>query len=232
MAYVKRIVCLANSIKTGGSCIAGKEVLPNGDYGGWIRPVSERKTAEVWPKECKYRDGVLPKLLDIIDVPLRDAAPHNHQSENHIIDTTRRWMKVGELPWNVLPQLLDRPTTLWINRDRTSAGAFNCMSQEEAATQNYSLALIRPENFVVKVGSKAWDGEKTRTYRGSFRYNGVAYALQLTDRVVTNAYQSKEEGDYPLEGVDICVSLTEPWRRDNNRCHKLVAAVFSERPLR
>lgn len=27
MAYVKRIVCLANSYKIGGSCIAGREVL-------------------------------------------------------------------------------------------------------------------------------------------------------------------------------------------------------------
>ena len=34
MAYVKRIVCLANSFKPGGSCIAGREVIGNG-FGGW-----------------------------------------------------------------------------------------------------------------------------------------------------------------------------------------------------
>jgi len=34
MAYVKRIVCLANSVKTGGTCIAGRELLPDGQYGG------------------------------------------------------------------------------------------------------------------------------------------------------------------------------------------------------
>jgi len=231
MAYVKTIVCLANSFKIGGSCIAGREVFEKG-YGGWIRPVSERDSAEVRPAECRYMNNTWPKPLDIMEVPLLNPAPRHHQTENHIIDTTRPWKKVGELPWKGLAQLLDRPPTLWINSDATRAGDFNCVSQEEAATQNYSLALIRPENFVVNVGSKTWDGETKKTYRGSFRYNGVFYTLQLTDPVVTNAYQAKDVNGYPLNAVDICVSLTEPWTRDNNRCHKLVAAVFSERPLR
>ena len=37
---VKRIVCLANSRKRGGRCVAGKELLADGRAGGWIRPVS------------------------------------------------------------------------------------------------------------------------------------------------------------------------------------------------
>jgi hypothetical protein len=44
--YKKTIVCLANSIKDNGRCIAGREVLAN-RYGGWIRPVSDRATAEL-----------------------------------------------------------------------------------------------------------------------------------------------------------------------------------------
>jgi hypothetical protein len=90
------MTCLANSFKKGGTCIAGKEVL-GGGYGGWIRPVSARPTAEVLPAECSYGRNEFPKVLDIINVPLLAAAPRTHQTENHVIDTSRRWVKVGEL---------------------------------------------------------------------------------------------------------------------------------------
>ena len=45
---VKRIVCLANSRKLGGRCIAGKELLADGVSGSWIRPVSHREFEEVF----------------------------------------------------------------------------------------------------------------------------------------------------------------------------------------
>jgi hypothetical protein len=230
MAYVKRIVCLANSFKTGGSCIAGREILGDGKYGGWIRPVSDRATAEVWASECKYVNNTTPRLLDIIDVPLSKAAPHNHQTENHVI-AKRQWTKVDQLPWDELEKLRERPASLWINSDRTSAGAFNCISQVEAATLHNSLALIRRQNFSIEVGSKTWEGRTTQTYRGNFKYNGTYYSLSLTDPVAIAVFASKEEGEYELHDVYLCISLTEPWEKDNNRCHKLVAAILSNPPL-
>lgn len=229
MAYVKRIVCLANSRKTGGTCVAGKEVQTNG-YGGWIRPVSARPTAEVRTSESRYENNSSPKLLDIIDVPLLNPAPQHHQTENHVIDTAQRWAKIGELPWNALAHLRDQPATLWINSDCTNTGAFNCISQAEAATQHDSLALITPDNFVVEVGSSTWNGKTKRTYRGKFDYNGIHYSLSVTDTVACNAFATKDEGDYPLNDVYLCVSLTEPYVEDG-RCHKLIAAIVSNRPL-
>src|ERR1039458_6439092 len=104
MAYVKTIVCLANSFKTDGRCIAGREVFAQG-YGGWIRPVSARETAEVSFSEYRYKDNQIPQLLDIIHVPLLKPDPKHHQRENHLIDATKRWAKAGKLPWNLLPQL-------------------------------------------------------------------------------------------------------------------------------
>src|SRR4051812_11697548 len=114
MGYVKRIICLANSYKIGGRCIAGREVLENGKYGGWIRPISARASAEVNCKEYRYEDKTTPKALDIINVPLLKASPHGHQTENHIIDPEKWWVKVGELPWNQLEHLRDGPDSLWI----------------------------------------------------------------------------------------------------------------------
>ena len=229
MAYIKTIVCLANSFKIGGSCIAGREVLGDGKYGGWIRPVSERPTAEVWDSEIRYANNATPKLLDIIEVPLLTAAPHNHQTENHVIAKTP-WTKVGELPWDELNRLHEEPTSLWINSGHTSAGVFNCIGEAEANTLHDSLVLIKLKDFVVEVGSKAWGGRTTKAYRGNFNYH-TFYSLSITDPVAIKAFATKDEGEYQLEDVYLCLSLTEPWEKDNNRCHKLVASVFSNPPL-
>ena len=230
MAYVKRIVCLANSYKTGGFCVAGREVLANG-YGGWIRPVSARPTSEVWPSESRYENDASPKLLDTIDVPLLNPSPQHHQTENHVIDTTRRWAKKDALPWKKLENILDRPKSLWSNGEHTKYGGLNnCVSPQFAATFTDSLVLIRPGDFVVEIGTRTWEGETKRTYYGNFTYNGTNHSLSLTDPSARSAFGAKSEGNYPLKDVYLCISLTELFEKDG-RCHKLVAAIFSNPPL-
>jgi hypothetical protein len=64
-----------------------------------------------------------------------------------VIDAKTSWVKKGEFPWNDLEQLRERPESLWINSDHTSAGAFNCISQAEAATLHDSLVLIKKNTF-------------------------------------------------------------------------------------
>ena len=227
MAYVKRIVCLANSYKPpNGRCFAGKEVLADG-YGGWIRPVSGRPTAEVSFSEYKYEDNTGPRLLDIVDIPLLKPDPRHHQVENHVIDAAP-WVKRGELPWNTLLQLCDQPASLWINHDSTNTGHFDCISQAEAATVHDSLLLIRPGHFVVEVGRNYWTGRKS--YRAKFQYNGAPYNFSITDPVVRGAFVGKVEDDYPLNDLYLCVSLTEPYEQDG-RCHKIVAAVICNAPI-
>jgi hypothetical protein len=116
--YVKRIVCLANSRKHSGRCIAGKEVLERG-YGPWIRPISARPSAEVSEEERRYETGRDPRVLDIIDIPMIAAAPVLHQTENHVIDAEHYWTKTNELPWADLKRLVDNPAMLWSNGDST-----------------------------------------------------------------------------------------------------------------
>ena len=160
MSYVKTIVCLANSYKAPkGRCVAGREILSNA-YGGWIRPVSARETGELSFAEYRYENRESPQLLDIIEILLLKREPRHHQTENHVI-ATGRWVKKGELPWSVLETIRDEPRALWINSDSTSAGQYDRISQEEAATVHDSLLLIRPENFSVEVGRNYWTGKKS-----------------------------------------------------------------------
>jgi hypothetical protein len=53
MTTVKRILCLANSRKLSGRCLAGKEFGGN-DIGTWIRPVGAREHGEVSEYERQY----------------------------------------------------------------------------------------------------------------------------------------------------------------------------------
>src|SRR5713101_1785529 len=98
MGDTKRIVCLANSRKHSGRCIAGKEVLAQG-YGAWIRPVSARQSAEISEEERRYENGALPRLFDIIKIPVIGATPQLYQSENYVIDAEYYWVKKGEISW-------------------------------------------------------------------------------------------------------------------------------------
>ena len=85
MTHCIRIICLANSRKLAGRCIAGREWTATG-AGRWIRPVSERLHQEVSEYERQYEDGSDPRALDIVDVPILEPIPQRFQSENWLLD--------------------------------------------------------------------------------------------------------------------------------------------------
>lgn len=225
MAYVKRIVCLANSFKVGGSCIAGREILPDGRYGGWIRPVSARPTAELSFMEPLYEDNECPKLLDIIDIPLSKAHPHRHQTENHLIDSSRPWVRCGRLPKPALTQLCDRPSALWINGENTKSGRNNCVNEKKSARLKTSLFLIHVDRITIQVSAASRKEDSKLKYKGSFIYNETGYFMSVTDSIVIDYLSRKGVGKYHFEEVYLTVSLTEPFAWDQ-RCHKLIAAVI------
>src|SRR5262249_2283202 len=97
--YERTIMCLANSRKPpSGRCIAGK-AFASGKATDWIRPVSARASHEVSEEERRYESGGKAQLLDIIEVPLREASPAGHQIENHVLDDQYYWEKKGVATW-------------------------------------------------------------------------------------------------------------------------------------
>ena len=220
MPYTKRIVCLANSYKPpNGRCFAGRET----PGGAWIRPVSARPTHEVALNECRYADGTLPRLLDIVDVPLSAASPWIHQTENHVLQTGRQWTRAGNVAFEALEALCDDPPSLWVNSASTTLGRYDCITADEAAALTHSLFLIRPDDFSVEVDTNPWTGRQT--CRGEFHYNDAHYSMSSTDPWVRERYGGAP-GSHPLTNVYISVSLTEVFEMDG-RCHKLVAAVIA-----
>jgi hypothetical protein len=132
------------------------------------------------------------------------------------------------LTWDELETIRDEPESLWINSDSTKTGHYDCISQDEAATVHDSLLLIRPESFAIDVGRNYWTGKKS--FRGSFNYKGDYHSLSMADPIAREAFVAKE-GSYPLDDIYLCISLTEPYEQDD-RCHKLVAAIISRQLLK
>jgi putative nucleic acid modification protein with dual OB domain len=94
MACMKRIVILANSIKFGGRCVAGREI-DGSNVGGWVRPVSSAEKEEISLLDQRFEDGSRAKLLDIVEIEMLKAKPHGCQTENHLIDSS------GRVPFDV-----------------------------------------------------------------------------------------------------------------------------------
>jgi hypothetical protein len=223
VATVKRIVCLANSRKLNGRCIAGKELL-GGRSVGWIRPVSAREHEEVSEYERQYEDGSDPQVLDIIDVSLLDPRPKSYQQENWLLDPGNYWVKVGRASWSDLQRLADPVEPLWINGHRTYNGLNDKIPLSLADALESSLRLVRVDHLVLSVFKphEAFGNPKRRV-QGQFRHGGMEYWLWVTDPGYERAYLGKPDGDYEIGESFLTISLGEPF---NDNCYKLIAAII------
>ncbi len=219
---IKRIVCLANSRKRNGRCVAGRELLGNGSVGGWIRPVSAREDEEVSGVERQYEDSGEPRVLDVIDVPVLDPRPKGYQRENWLLDPSLRWTRVDRIGESNLAQWTDIGETLWINGYSTSDGLNNRIPLAAANTLDDSLRLVRVDDLELSVSApRADQGDFTRRMQGRFRFGGATYSLRVTDPVCEQRYP--RHGSYEIGRCFIAVSVGEPY---HGHAYKLIAAVI------
>lgn len=219
---IKQIVCLANSRKINGRCIAGKEL---GDTGAWIRPVSARLHEEVSEHERQYEDGSDPRVLDVIEIPMLQPKPGKFQRENWLLDSQYYWVKKDTLKANDLMNFVDNPPTLWVNRHSSYNGANDRIPLAVADNLTNSLELIFVEQLSLNVFAPGETfGNKKRRVQADFSYNGDLYKLWVTDPKIERSYLQQDNGTYPLDSSYLCISLSEPY---DEYCYKLVATIIS-----
>src|SRR5207247_2448712 len=100
MATFKRILILANSIKLGGRCLAGREILLNGEseyrIGPWLRPVSHVDGREIKYMERFYWPQDPVKVGDFAEVALGEKMNEPWHPENWRLASYDSWRRIAD----------------------------------------------------------------------------------------------------------------------------------------
>lgn len=219
---IARIVILANSRKLSGRCIAGKDP----ESGIWYRPVGDREDQAVAEDERRFQDGSDPRLLDLVDVPLRKHMPSGRQPENWLLDPEWYWELNDRLEASSLPDLADRPAALWLLGSHTVHGVNDRVPEGTPTDDSGSLALVRASDLRIRVVRPGETyGSARRQVRGRFNYSGITYDFAVTDPITEREYLAQDDGEHQLGERWITVSLAEAHK---GFAYKLIAAVFDE----
>lgn len=214
----KRVVCLANSRKGGGRCVAGTE---RDEPHTWIRPVSARPGEAVSFDERKYANGTEPQLMDIIDIPLIRACPAGHQPENWLLDPEAWWVKAGEAGWDDLGEFAFDGGPLWINGDASGRGQNNRIAVTRIHEVTDSLRLIHAPHLTVHVSTSFGDTHVD----GEFDFGGTTYKLNVTDPAMETTYRALPNGKYNVGECYLTVSIGEEFHGYH---YKLIAGVITK----
>lgn len=216
----KRIVVLANSWKTGGRCVAGREVSVGRagtvPVGGWVRPVSTVGEGELSQDHYTLEGGGTARVLDIVEVPCLAHADDPMQPENWIIGTSRKWKRVGQFKKADLRTLAEQPQHLWLSGERRTDSIAHALLSANPPEQSLYLVHL-PEATVVP---------DTRSgFRLRFMHCGVGYELKITDPKLRDyfGFALDDEGGVVLHDAHACLSLGGEF---NGYHYKLVATLF------
>lgn len=201
------IVILANSVKHGAHCVAGKCI----GTAQWVRPVSTPNGGALSNDQIKYENvhgTFFVKPLQNIEMTFSRAVPLINQPENFLI-TEDRWQQKFSTSPSSLSSYIDTPDSLWGSGDRVAFGDIES-----------GRVIINQSLFLVKVSQLNLYKNGTHR-RANFVYNGVPYDLAVTCPqfdFFLGAATAVNLGDRI-----VCISLGESFM---DYCYKLIASIF------
>lgn len=211
-----RFVCLANSYKEGGRCVAGIMLDANnkpifqGGLPKWIRPISDREHGEIHEEVVSHIH-----LLDIVEIEVVGYVGKGYQSENATFqeDSIRI---TGTFGSEGLHDLCEERPLLFGNRGKA-------IHREKINLLHHSLTMVRATQF--EVIEKIAGGDPYRKkIRLSFIYKGIQYDFPITDPVFRRNYQNNpnfiNDITEMLLTLSVGVPLEEEWY------YKLVAGMI------
>jgi hypothetical protein len=213
---LKRFVCLANSFKEGGRCLAGilldancKPIFEN-EKPKWIRPICNTTHGEIYTNLVSHI-----KILDIIEIEITNYPKvNNYQSEN-VYFRENSIRIIGEFQINQLDNLIDNRNLIFGNRGKA-------VSEEAIVNLTFSLMFVKINQYEV-IEKKYEDNPKKSQIRLVFSYNKNKYDLPITDPVFMHNYQKNPSFFEIFNQLYITLPLGVEWQ---GWFYKLVAGMI------
>ncbi len=209
-----KIICLANSYKEGGRCIAGIQIDSNNipiiidSQPKWIRPIYNTKHGQI-----PYNLVQNVKLLDIVEFELTENIQQGYQSENVYFKDNSITIKSGISNFNLKDYCQNVPLIFGNNG--------NAVSQNDIINLSYSLLLVNITNF--KVSTRTFPERINPQYRLAFTYNEINYNFPITDPIFIDVYKSNQKILDDKNEIQVVVSLGVVF---NDWYYKLIAGVI------
>jgi len=206
-----QILCLANSYKTGGRCIAGIDI----ETGEWIRPIPNNINKAIGFQ--RMINGREPELLDILEIPVENYGPDEGcQPENRLIKRGRWEQKDRFKPGDLLKYCEGDSIILHNHKERVEPDIFLKIPKSRWK----SLQLIHSK--LVDFYKNPWG-----KWCVSFSYGDrQCLELKLTDPILLSRLSNREKIS---RRCVLTISLGEPFSRhpsDVAFCWKMVAGVI------
>lgn len=216
----KYFICLANSYKHGGRCIAGVEVQWDGEkskvvrdergVAKWIRPISkDTKTGEI-----PIFLALSVNVLDVIKLEGVEACPADAQQENVFFQKMSFTGKHYEATTQILLRFIDEAHRhVFYNYGKAVLPSDYCRG-------NHSILLLRVNHAEVYT-DEGYSGQIR--YRISFLYHGHPYDFPITDP----KYQAELRQGLRATGQKGTIFITCSLGLEYEGAHfKLAASVF------
>ncbi|GHT21223.1 hypothetical protein AGMMS4957_09690 [Bacteroidia bacterium] len=194
-----RFVCLANSFKEGGRCLAGVVLdsnnVPIFDNGviQWIRPISKSFHGKI--------DAALVENINLLDILEIDVLEYpnldSYQSENAIF-VEDSIQVIGKYDKNSLAAFYDSNNLIFGNKGKA-------IHPDNIASHKHSLMFIKTTDF--EVFQKKYENNPNSKIRLRFTYKENLYDLPVTDPVFLKKYQTNPDFMKDYNQMDLALSI-------------------------
>jgi hypothetical protein len=241
MTDVRHVLVLANSVRAGKHCVAGKLAKPIGDShydisDEWIRlndPRHPEGAVSYTNTVCQGHGSVRP--LDIVRVAVESHCGDPDHPEDWHFDPAQAWQYVGKVDFNLIPDFVDAPNFIWHDTFSGNSVPAGYVRQMNKPATLYLVKAPTDWTFSFWNEWNSWENRKDTKRKLSFTYDGSIHEFSVTDADFTrrhNIYTRATDSRQTLEVPDstkafFCLSLTKLTSKFPKH-YKICATIFEK----